>query len=390
MKNLFLKFAMLCFVLSPAMLVSCSDDDNGGDGGDGGSGDSGQTEIGALTSDEKLYSEWVAEDLYLSSLRLVANWGGETTAEQDQWLEDEDYSPVEDYGQSFIEAGLGGNTKYPTVASATTTIIAGCRDIIDEVAHSKIGAPYDGSDVNYIESPHSYNSIQDFYDNTLGCLYALNGAVGAETPSENSLMKYALEKYPTEATSVNNAISNALAKIKQMKSPFVLYYADRSAGEAIAALEKLDEVLANLSNRFGDHDDEATLRLINKNYVENVVRPTYETLAVKSKKLFETFENLSSQEDLDLACNTWKEARQYWEWSEAFLFGPAHNFSIDPHIDTWPFDVSAFNRYIKNNSPLTDATNKAIVTDAIRNGQNLTGFHAIEYLIFRNGQNRKF
>ena len=35
MKNLFLKFAMLCFVLSPAMLVSCSDDDNGGDGGDG-------------------------------------------------------------------------------------------------------------------------------------------------------------------------------------------------------------------------------------------------------------------------------------------------------------------------------------------------------------------
>ena len=258
------------------------------------------------------------------------------------------------------------------------------------MAHSKIGAPYDGSDVNYIESPHSYNSIQDFYDNTLGCLYALNGAVGAETPSENSLMKYALEKYPTEATSVNNAISNALAKIKQMKSPFVLYYADRSAGEAIAALEKLDEVLANLSNRFGDHDDEATLRLINKNYVENVVRPTYETLAVKSKKLFETFENLSSQEDLDLACNTWKEARQYWEWSEAFLFGPAHNFSIDPHIDTWPFDVSAFNRYIKNNSPLTDTTNKAIVTDAIRNGQNLTGFHAIEYLIFRNGQNRKF
>ena len=102
MKNLFLKFAMLCFVLSPAMLVSCSDDDNGGDGGDGGSGDSGQTEIGALTSDEKLYSEWVAEDLYLSSLRLVANWGGETTAEQDQWLEDEDYSPAEDYGQSFI------------------------------------------------------------------------------------------------------------------------------------------------------------------------------------------------------------------------------------------------------------------------------------------------
>ena len=148
--------------------------------------------------------------------------------------------------------------------------------------------------------------------------------------------------------------------------------------------------MANLSNRCGDHDDEATLRLINKNYVENVVRPTYETLAVKSKKLFETFENLSSQEDLDLACNTWKEARQYWDWSEAFLFGPAHNFSIDPHIDTWPFDVSAFNRYIKNNSPLTDATNKAIVTNAIRNGQNLTGFHAIEYLIFRNGQNRKF
>ncbi|MGN1214261.1 MAG: hypothetical protein ACI4TR_05130, partial [Bacteroidaceae bacterium] len=140
------KFAMLCFVFSPAMLVSCSDEDNDGDDGGSGNG-SGQTEVGALTTDEKLYSEWVAEDLYLSSLRLVANWGGETTAEQDQWLEDEDYTPAEDYGQSFIEAGLGGNSKYPTVVSATTTIIAGCRDIVDEVAHSKIGAPYDGSDV---------------------------------------------------------------------------------------------------------------------------------------------------------------------------------------------------------------------------------------------------
>lgn len=346
------------------------------------------TEESVITADETLYSQWVADDLYLSAARLVANWGGQTTPEIDDLLEEEDYTPAEDYGEAFINAGKAGNSKYPTVLSATATIIAGCRDILDEVAHSKIGAPYDGSDVNYIESPHSYNSIQDFYDNTLGCLYALNGAMGATEPQANSLMRYALTTYPSEASAVQSAFSNALSKIKAMKAPFAKYYSDKSAGEAIAALEALDGALKRLSSKLTEADNEATLAAINKNYVENVVRPTYENLLKETTVLQQLLNSLDSQATLDKACQSWKEARKYWEWSEAFLFGPAHNYGIDPHIDTWPFDLAAFNRYIRNNAPLTNETNATIVKDAIRNGQNLTGFHALEYLIFRNGKNR--
>lgn len=376
-------FGVMAFSLG---LSSCSDDGNNNSTPDPTPG-----EVAALSTDEITYSRLVSEDLYLSALRLVANWGGQTTEEQDQYLEDEDFTPEEDYGEAFITAGQSGNTKYKTVVSATKTIIAGCRDIIDEVAHSKIGAPYDGSDINYIESPHSYNSIQDFYDNIAGCLYAINGASGAVKPTEaldNSLMKYALAKYPAEAGEVKTAFTNALAKIRAMKAPFVKYYSDKSAGEAIAALETLDGKLSKLSDKFSDEDDEAALAQINKTYVENVVRPTYENLMTRTSKLQSLLSDLTTQQQLDEACSTWKEARQYWEWSEAFLFGPAHNFGIDPHIDTWPFDVKAFNKYLANNSPLTDDANLSIVSDAIRNGQNLTGFHALEYLIFRNGENR--
>ena len=43
-----------------------------------------------------------------------------------------------------------------------------------------------------------------------------------------------------------------------------------------------------------------------------------------------------SQAALDQACSDWKVARANWEQSEAFLFGAADVYSIDPHTDTWP------------------------------------------------------
>lgn len=41
-----------------------------------------------------------------------------------------------------------------------------------------------------------------------------------------------------------------------------------------------------------------------------------------------------TQESLDAACKQWKVARADWEKSEAFLFGAADVYSIDPHTDT--------------------------------------------------------
>ncbi len=45
-----------------------------------------------------------------------------------------------------------------------------------------------------------------------------------------------------------------------------------------------------------------------------------------------------TQSALDAACSQWKVARADWEKTEAFLFGAADKYSIDPHTDTWPVD----------------------------------------------------
>ena len=89
-------------------------------------------------------------------------------------------------------------------------------------------------------------------------------------------------------------------------------------------------------------DDE--LQLVNEQFVYDVVLPTYTTLADKSLSLYDAVTALqSSRTDANVgtACSLWKDARQYWEWSEAFLFGAASKYSIDPHIDTWPLDKVA-------------------------------------------------
>lgn len=147
----------------------------------------------------------------------------------------------------------------------------------------------------------------------------------------------------------------------------------------------------NKKNELGETVQELALAPINKQYVESVVVPTYSGLADASEKMVEALEKFGeskSQSDLDNAGKAWKEARQYWEWSEAFLFGAASGYSIDPHIDTWPFDKAAFDLYMKMFSPSTNEDHAAIVAEAIATGQNLTGFHAVEYLIFREGNVR--
>ncbi|MCQ2229983.1 MAG: hypothetical protein MJZ13_09615 [Bacteroidales bacterium] len=136
---------------------------------------------------------------------------------------------------------------------------------------------------------------------------------------------------------------------------------------------------------------EIALSPVNKQYVESVVVPTYAGLADAAETLvssLEKFGESKAQGDLDKAGEAWKEARKYWEWSEAFLFGAASGYSIDPHIDTWPFDRSAFDKYMSKYNPSEDDDDAATLSEAIATGQNLTGFHAVEYLIFRDGKVR--
>lgn len=199
-----------------------------------------------MTANEIYFAKTAAQDLYLSSLKLVSAWGGKVSADEQALLDKVEFASSINYGENFKNAGNAGST-YSTVVLASKEIIAGANDIIGEVRDSKIGAPATGEDVNYIESPHAHNSIQDFYDNIMSVKHALYGGctVDGTTPEAKSLIGICLKNDKTKAAAQNvmTNLENALSKISSMKKPFVLYYTDQSAKDAMEALDGLEESL---------------------------------------------------------------------------------------------------------------------------------------------------
>ena len=127
---------------------------------------------------------------------------------------------------------------------------------------------------------------------------------------------------------------------------------------------------------------EAYLRKVLENLVTNVIVPTYTKLADDVEDLEKTLNGLTvstiTQAQIDKACADFKDARQNWERSEAFLGGAASDFSIDPTIDSWPLDRAELLDYFKGG-----------MTAEIEDESTILGFHALECILFRNGQNRK-
>lgn len=204
-----------------------------------------------MTHNEIYFAKAAAQDLYLSSLKLVSAWGGEVSAEEQALLDEVEFASAINYGENFKNAGNAGST-YSTVVLASKEIIAGANDIIGEVRDSKIGAPATGEDVNYIESPHAHNSVQDFYDNIMSVKHAIYGGctVDGTTPEAKSLIGVCLKNDKTKAAAQNvmTNLENALSKISNMKKPFVLYYTDQSAKDAMEALDGLEESLNVLND----------------------------------------------------------------------------------------------------------------------------------------------
>ena len=135
-------------------------------------------------------------------------------------------------------------------------------------------------------------------------------------------------------------------------------------------------------------DDEAMGSILNQ-YVENTIAPTYSNLAAKSQELVDALRTLQSNKtdaNVQAVCNIFLEARSWWEKSEAFLFGPANDFGIDPHIDSWPLDETGFNTMMNNTAQMQAlAGDDGDVYAGDYLGNALLGFHGIEYVLFENG-----
>lgn len=139
-----------------------------------------------------------------------------------------------------------------------------------------------------------------------------------------------------------------------------------------------------------DNDQQA--KAIVEQFVEHTVSPTYRALAANTEALANQLAALKANPTdagVQQACETFLAAREQWEKSEAFLFGAAGDFGIDPHIDSWPLDEDAFNTLMSSPAMLEalDAEDGDVVAGE-RLGNALLGFHGIEYILFRNGQPR--
>lgn len=119
--------------------------------------------------------------------------------------------------------------------------------------------------------------------------------------------------------------------------------------------------------------------------VDNTINPTYKLLADSCEILYNQISGLQAkavagttieQSEIDETCETFLHARANYERSEAFLLGAAAHFNIDPHIDSWPLSLQNLKEYMLHNLSVS-------ITD-----QSMLGFHGIEFILFRDGQNR--
>lgn len=163
-------------------------------------------------------------------------------------------------------------------------------------------------------------------------------------------------------------------------------YSDKSYGQAaisscntlVSSLESANRTIASTALNDGQ---KAYLKDVLANLVDNVIIPTYKNLADDTEALESTLKGLDvntiTQNDINSACEQFKKARQHWEQSEAFLGGAASDFDIDPTIDSWPLNRSLLITYFKSG-----------MSQEIKDDASVLGFHALEFILFRNGQPR--
>ena len=128
-------------------------------------------------------------------------------------------------------------------------------------------------------------------------------------------------------------------------------------------------------------------------YVDEVVMPTYSDLKTKNIALYNAvlaFGDEPSDAGFQAICDAWLAAREPWESSEAFLFGPVADYGLDPNMDSWPLDQDAIVKLLEsqqwNAMEWTGDYNED--DEAIASAQNVRGFHTLEFLAFRDGKAR--
>jgi predicted lipoprotein len=215
-------------------------------------------DVNEINDDMMTYVLAVSRDLRNRCFQLEVSWNENAPQAHKDLMEELELNTTVNssdntYGANMAHAGQAGST-YATFTNALEAIADGCLDIADEVGTSKIGKPHTGEDPTYVESPYSQKSIKDFYDNIISIKNAYTGGMESQRDETLSLHTYIKDYNADLDTKAMNAIDNALTKIQNMKAPFVQFYADASAGEAMEACQDLSDVMAEVKAEFSKID----------------------------------------------------------------------------------------------------------------------------------------
>lgn len=132
-------------------------------------------------------------------------------------------------------------------------MLQGCIDIADEVGNVKIGRPNSASseeDKNYIESPYSLNSIEDFEDNIISIE---NSYIGTRS-GDKSISDYVKSKDAELDKRLRQAITDSRAAIRAIPEPFAKNATCDAADKAVKMVgTDLVDVLTEVYNLLGKY-----------------------------------------------------------------------------------------------------------------------------------------
>lgn len=313
------------------------------------------------------------------------------------------------YSEQFKNPGTGKT--FASYSNCVQQIIEGCADIANEVGTAKIGEPRDlwekGSykDAVYaVESWYSFHSIDDYTNNILSIRNAVYGTRNGEQAAQ-SVASYLKANNVSLYNSLVTKITTAVNAIQGIKSPLRSFLGSNTVLAAQNACSALEKVLTNDLKPVMMAASEEDLKPIIINYTDNVVLPTYADLLADNTALNTAIRTLANTAgeyqagtktvaDVNLAFKAaaaqWITAREPWETSEAFLFGPVADKGLDPNMDSWPLDVDALKNTLASGKfdNLTWEGEFDENDETIAAVQNVRGFHTLEFLLFYNGKPR--
>ncbi|MCR5181265.1 MAG: peptidase M75 [Bacteroidaceae bacterium] len=352
----------------------------------------------ACDDDEEADEFEVAANLDYSSKNATA-WGN-YMAVVSSLLKSDATSLYNAWNDSYAAEFKSHTGSYNSALDCVETIFDGCMDIAGEVGESKIGEPYNlkkaGRDTEAlyaVESWYSWHSRDDYANNINSVRNAFLGTLDGSI-AENSLYTALKNKDAGKAASLLNTINRTYNAILAIPQPFRNNIDSEEAKNAMDQCANLNEALESVKGYFQENiTEDEILTPIVEQYVDVVVLPTYLDLMQKNTALdnaVKAFQASPSNANFSTCCNAWLAAREPWEKSEAFLFGPVADMGLDPNMDSWPLDQVGIVATLtsENWNSLTWTGEYDEDSKAIESAQTLRGFHTLEYLIFKDGKAR--